>query len=111
MYVMHDIISSRETTLSTYQMRVEGNEIVVMPGEYIVNEKTLHQTTEERRFPIPLQKGHYEIWLYPNNVMKVEKDWHTDDNFIDCLLWIEMPEGAKSLDEAELNFKRFVEVV
>jgi hypothetical protein len=110
MYVMHDIIGSKESTLSTFQMRVDGNDIIVLPGQYINQNEVLFETTEEKRFTIPLEKGHYEIWLYPNGTMKVEKDWYTDVPFLDCLLWIEMPEGAQTLEDAELNFKRFVEV-
>lgn len=111
MFEMLSIKAGRDTSLSTFQMRQEGNNIIVFPGEYICQNEVLAQTTEEKKIAVPLEPGHYELWLYKDGSMKFEKDYVTVDNYIDCLLFIEMPAGAKSLDDAQITFKQFVEVV
>lgn len=109
--IMHDIKANKETSLSTMQMRIEGNEIVIMPGIYYNQDENIFELSIEKRFTIPLEAGHYEVWIYPAGEMKLEKNFHVDEPYIDMLLWVEMPEGAKSLADAEINFKRFLEVV
>ena len=107
---MHDIKANKETSLSTMQMRIEGDEITIMPGIYYNQNESIFELTQEKSFQIPLSAGHYEIWIYPGGNMDLVKNFAVKEPYIDMLLWVEMPEGAKSLADAEINFKRFLEV-
>ncbi len=111
MFTMQSIKASKQTSLSTFQMQQQGNSIVVFPGQYFCNNQLLAETTQQKTFEIPLQQGHYELWLFQDGTLKLIKDFVTIDNYIDCLLLVDMPAGAKSLDDAEITFKQFVEVV
>lgn len=105
---MHQVIGSEETSISTFQMRTEGMDIIIMPGEYIQQNEVLFKKDTETRLTIP-GAGEYQVWIYPDDI-KLEKDYHTEPNYIDMLLWLTAPEGITSLEQAEINFKRFVEV-
>lgn len=108
MITMHTVIASEETSISTFQMRFEGMDIIIFPGEYIQQNQTLFKKDTETRITIP-GAGDFQVWIYPDDI-KLEKDNHTEPNFIDLLVWLTVPEGATSLEQAEIDFKKFVEV-
>ncbi|MFS0904123.1 hypothetical protein AB3N02_13800 [Priestia aryabhattai] len=102
----YNVIGNEETTFYTFGIRAEGMNIIVSPGIYYNQGEILYQTESETVLTVP-GAGSFRIWLYPTGFELSQGLAHREDA-INMIAWIDVPEGATSLEEAAINFIRMV---
>jgi hypothetical protein len=98
----------------TFTIAVEGMNVILSQGKYVLKDEILISSAEEVKIPITSEKVplNYELWLVQDGVFlrcagpsefapKVE-------NPIDKLAWFTVPPGTTNLTSVDINLLRVV---
>lgn len=106
MVTVHDCRGDKRTTFYTFQMYLDGMDVIITPGEYWNQEEMIFSTETETKLTIP-KDGYYRVWIYPDGLRVIE-GYEAPDGYINVLVWAEVPENTTSLNDADVHFIRMV---
>ena len=101
-----DVIGEKETTFYTFDIRVEGNNIIISPGEYYNQGKLIFNTSKETILTVP-EAGSYQIWIFPEGI-KLIKGVNTRSDYINILSYFDVPEEASSTGSLKVRCIRTI---
>ncbi|MFP7414377.1 hypothetical protein [Priestia filamentosa] len=101
-----DVIGEKETTFYTFDIRAEGNDIIVSPGEYYNQGKLVFNAPKETVLTVS-ESGFYQVWIFSEGI-KLIKGVNARSDYINILSYFEVPEGFSSIESLKVRCIRTV---